>query len=69
MKLEPITKEPSVPEIIEATGINEKIQIHADRMQSFKTQVSRINKDKKTGRVLFSYSTITDNYYTATRIA
>lgn len=66
MKLEPITKEPSVPEIIEATGVNEKIQIHADRMQSFKTQVGRINREKGT-RYKFSYSGILDNYYTATR--
>lgn len=67
MRLEPIIKD-SIPEILNNTIVGEKIEIHADRLQSFKTTVSRINSEKKTG-YKFNYSGISDNYYTATRTA
>lgn len=69
MKLEPITEQISVPDAIQSTPINGEIQIHADRLQSFKTTVSRLNKGKSTGRILFSYSGIKQEYYTAKRVA
>jgi len=68
-KIEPSEKTQTVPDLIRETPVNGEIQIFADRLQSFKTTVSRLNKGKKTGRILFSYSGINQEYYTATRIA
>ncbi len=68
-KLQPIQRTESMPDIINAIEVNAKIEIYADRLASFKATVARLNNGKKTGRILFSYSTVQDNYYTATRIA
>lgn len=67
-KLEPIEKI-NMPDVIHGVTVNGQIEIHADRLASFKSTVSRLNGKKKTGRVLFSYSTCIDNYYTAKRIS
>lgn len=68
-KLEPMQRAESMPDIIKGIEVNSKIQIFADRLASFKATVARLNTGKKTNRILFSYSTVTDNYYTATRIS
>lgn len=67
-KLEPIEKI-NMPDIIRGVEVNSEIEIHADRLASFKSTVCRLNAKKKTERILFAYSTCTNNYYTATRIA
>lgn len=68
MKLEPIEKI-NMPELIQGVDVNTSIEVHADRLASFKSTVSRLNKGKKTGRILFAYSTCIDSYYIAKRIA
>lgn len=67
-KLELIEKV-NMPDLIKAIDVNSDIKIHADRLASFKSTVSRLNNSKKINKILFSYSTCTDNYYTAKRIA
>lgn len=44
------------------------IEVHADRLASFKATVSRYNKDKGTS-FKFVYSGVKNDYFTATRTA
>jgi hypothetical protein len=67
--LAPIEKSPTVEQVILETPVNGEVKIHADRLPTFKSEVSRLNRGKKTGRILFSYSGIKQEYYTATRIS
>lgn len=49
-------------------NIGDSIEIHADRLASFKATVSRFNKDN--GKLYaFDYSGVKNDYYTATRKA
>jgi len=68
MKLEPIVKL-NMPELIQGIEVNTSIEVHADRLASFKSTVSRINKPRKKNKILFSYSNCVDSYYTITRTA
>lgn len=67
-KLEPIEKV-NMPDVIQGININSEIEVHADRLASFKSTVSRLNSKRKTRKLLFVYSTCNDNYYTAKRTA
>ncbi len=60
-KLEPIEKV-NMPDLIKGIEVGKTIEVHADRLASFKSTVSRLGKSIK-----FNYSTCIDNYYTATR--
>lgn len=68
MRLEPIQKV-NMPELIQGVDVNTSIEVHADRLASFKSTISRLNKGKKKDRILFAYSTCQDSYYTAKRVA
>lgn len=46
----------------------DKVEVHADRLASFKATVSRYNKDKSLS-LKFDYSGVKNDYFTATRIA
>lgn len=48
--------------------INEEIEVHADRLASFKATVSRYNKDNGKS-YKFDYSGVKNDYFTATRTA
>lgn len=49
-------------------SLNEQVEVHADRLASFKATVSRYNKDNKLS-LKFDYSGVKNDYFTATRIA
>jgi hypothetical protein len=66
-KIEPIEATPSMPDLIKSININQSIQIHADRLASFKSTVSRLKKNGLDAE--FKYSKLINSYYTATRTA
>lgn len=48
-------------------SVKDSIEVHADRLASFKATVSRWNKNNK-GSIKFDYSGVKNDYFTATRI-
>lgn len=48
--------------------IDEQVEVHADRLASFKATVSRYNKYNGT-KYRFDYSGVKNDYFIATRIA
>jgi|GEM_PF-5943131 hypothetical protein len=69
-KIEPVEVKPSIADVISETPINGTIQIHADRIASFKSTLNRLNSNQGVdSKLLFSYTGVKNDYCTATRIA
>lgn len=70
IRIEPLEKKHSIPDIINNMIVNDEIQVNANRIGSFKATVNRINSkmSKTENKILFSYSDIKNDYCTAKRI-
>ena len=51
----------------EKISLNEEVEVHADRLASFKATVSRYNRQNKK-EYKFEYSGVKNDYFVATRI-
>lgn len=69
-KIEPIQTQPILSDVIKGTPVNGEVQIHADRIASFKSTVNRVNSQAPKGTgYLFTYSGVKNDYCVATRIS